>query len=247
LGRGEGGEFDVGDFLEELGLHFPIADFLARALLRLCEKIADVGEGGGALGRHAVGGEGVEELAEDVIDVNLGDESAAGAAEFVGEVVFALGGAAVDGAVTAAETFVGGDAGHGAAASIGVLELAETEIGIGICAGHGADIAQEYFTYKLHAVIRAFESVKLQVGGVRMDEKGFRMINGSENGNSVVRYRGSEGYWHTGLRFFKARLGTRLSCSRKTWSVLSAKYLRYKICLYTPQADVFPHRNQQIL
>ena len=73
------GIFDVDEFGEDLGLDGPVAGFSSCAMLGLQQEVADIGEGGGTLGRDAVGGEGLEEFAENVIDINLGDEIAGGA------------------------------------------------------------------------------------------------------------------------------------------------------------------------
>jgi hypothetical protein len=87
--------------------------------------VADVGEGGSTFGRDAVGGQGLEELAEDVIDINLGDEIAGGAGEFFDEIVFAVEGSAVDGGVAEAEAVVVWMGGHGAEFAVGEFKVAE--------------------------------------------------------------------------------------------------------------------------
>jgi hypothetical protein len=89
------------------------------------EEVADIGESGGALGRDAVGGECLEEFAEDVIDIDLGDEIAGRAGEFFDEIVFAVIGAAVDGGVVEAEAFVFGVGGHGAEFAVGEFKGAK--------------------------------------------------------------------------------------------------------------------------
>jgi hypothetical protein len=94
-------------------------------MLGLHQEVADIGEGGGALGRDAIGGEGLEEFAEDVIDINLGDEIAGGAGEFFDEIVFAMKGAAVDGGVVEAEAVVIGVGGHGAELAVGEFKGAK--------------------------------------------------------------------------------------------------------------------------
>ena len=87
--------------------------------------MADIGESGGALGRDTIGGEGLEEFAEDVIDINLGDEITGGAGEFLDEIVFAVKGAAMDGGVVEAEAFVIGVGGHGAEFAVGEFKVAK--------------------------------------------------------------------------------------------------------------------------
>ncbi len=87
--------------------------------------MADIGEGGGAAGRDAIGGEGLKEFAEDVIDIDLGDEIAGGAGEFFDEIVFAVIGAAVDGGVVEAEAFVFGVGRHGAEFAVGEFKGAK--------------------------------------------------------------------------------------------------------------------------
>jgi hypothetical protein len=94
-------------------------------MLGLHQEVANIGEGGGTLGRDAIGGEGLEEFAEDVIDINLGDEIAGGAGEFFDEIVFAVEGAAVDGGVVEAEAVVVGVGRHGAEFAVGEFKVAE--------------------------------------------------------------------------------------------------------------------------
>lgn len=123
-------ELDVGDFLEEFGFAGPVVGLESGAMLRLEEKMADVGEGGGAAGGDAVGGKGLEEFAEDVIDVDLGDEIAGWAGEFAAEIVFAVEGAAVDGGVVEAKSVVLGMRGHAAAFAVGEGKGAEVVGGV---------------------------------------------------------------------------------------------------------------------
>ena len=103
--------------------------------------MADIGEGGGAFGRDAVGGEGLEEFPKDVIDINLGDEIAGGAGEFFEEIVFAVEGAAVDGGVVEAEAFVIGMGGHGAEFAVGEFKVAKVVGSVWSSVAHG-----EYLT-----------------------------------------------------------------------------------------------------
>lgn len=120
-----GGIFDFDEFGEDLGLDGPVAGFPSCAGLGAHQEMADIGEGCGALGRDAVGGEGVEEFAEDVIDINLSDEITGGAGEFFDEIVFAVKGAAVDGGVVEAEAFMAGMGGHGAEFAVGEFKGAK--------------------------------------------------------------------------------------------------------------------------
>ena len=117
--------FDGDELGEDLGLDGPVAGFLSCAMLGLHQEVADIGEGGGALGGNAIGGEGLEEFAEYVIDINLGDEIAGGAGEFFDEIVFAVKGAAVDGGVVEAEAVVIGVSGHGAEFAVGEFKGAK--------------------------------------------------------------------------------------------------------------------------
>jgi len=117
--------FDGDELGEDLGFDGPVAGFPSCARLGSHQEMADIGEGGGALRRDAVGGEGLEEFAEDVIDINLGDEIAGGAGEFFDEIVFAMEGAAVDGGVVEAEAVVVGVGGHGAEFAVGEFKGAE--------------------------------------------------------------------------------------------------------------------------
>jgi len=117
--------FDGDEFGENLGLDGPAAGFPSCARLGAHQEVADVGEGGGASGRDTVGGEGLEEFAEDVININLGDEIAGGAGEFFDEIVLVVKGAAVDGGVVEAEAFVLGVGGHGAEFAVGEFKGAK--------------------------------------------------------------------------------------------------------------------------
>ena len=96
--------------------------------LRLRELAGDVGKGAGAASGDAIGGEGFKELAEDVVDVDLGGEIAARTGEFFGEVVFALGWFIVEKAsMRKAEAVVFGVSREAAEAPIGEFEFAEVE------------------------------------------------------------------------------------------------------------------------
>jgi hypothetical protein len=119
----------------------PPSGLILSAFLGLHEEETDVGKAGGAAGRDAVGGEGGEEIAEDVVDVDLGDEIAGGAGELGGEIVLALldAGAAGVGEAEAVVLGVGGEAAH---ASIGEFELAKVEDIGWSCVRHGEIIAQ---------------------------------------------------------------------------------------------------------
>lgn len=74
------GEEVVGGPVEELNL-------VVHAFLRFQNGGADVGEGGGAFGRDAIGGEKREEIAEDVVDVDLSEVVAGRGGEFGGEIL----------------------------------------------------------------------------------------------------------------------------------------------------------------
>ena len=124
-------EFDVGDFWDVFGFKTgPVFGFASGATLGLHKEMTDVGEGGGAAGRDAVGGEGVEEFYQDVVEIDLGDEIAGGAGEFVAQIVFAAVGAAVDGGVVEAESVVFGMRGHAAAFAVGEGKGAEVVGGV---------------------------------------------------------------------------------------------------------------------
>ena len=110
---------------EDLGFDGPVVGFVSCARLGSHQEVADISEGSSAFGRDAIGGEGLEEFAEDVIDINLGDEIAGGAGEFFDEIVFAMEGAAVDGGVVEAEALVTGVGGHGAEFAVGEFKGAE--------------------------------------------------------------------------------------------------------------------------
>jgi hypothetical protein len=74
-------EIESGEFHE--------ANLIVHAGLRLEEVGANVGEGGGAFGGDAIGGEGLEEITKNVIDVDLREEIAGGGGEFFGEIALA--------------------------------------------------------------------------------------------------------------------------------------------------------------
>jgi len=81
--------FDGDEPGEDFGLGGPVVGFVSGTILGSQEEMADVGEGGGAARRDAIGGESLEEFAEDMVDIDLGDEIAGGAGEFFDEVLFA--------------------------------------------------------------------------------------------------------------------------------------------------------------
>ncbi len=117
--------FDGDELGEDLGLDSPVVGFISCAALGSQKEMADIGEGGSAAGRDAVGGEGLEEFPEDMIDINLGDEIAGGARELFEEIVFAVEGAAVDGGVVEAEAVVVWVGGHGAEFAVGEFKVAK--------------------------------------------------------------------------------------------------------------------------
>lgn len=71
-------EFEAGELHE--------ADLVVDAFLGLHEDGADVSEGRGALGRNAAGGESVEEIAEDVMNVDLSEVIEGGRCKLGGEI-----------------------------------------------------------------------------------------------------------------------------------------------------------------
>jgi hypothetical protein len=133
--------FDGDELGKDLGFDGPVAGFPSCAMLGLHQEMADIGEGGGALGGDAIGGEGLEEFAEDVIDVNLGDEIASGAGEFFDEIVFAVKGAAMDGGVVEAEAVVVWVGGHCAEFAVGEFKGAKVVGSVWSSVAHG-----EYLT-----------------------------------------------------------------------------------------------------
>jgi len=150
-GRGGGGRlggggsvqgikvFEGADLFEGFELVVPVVGFKVGALLGAEEELADVSEGGGAAGRDAVGGKGLEEAAEDVVDVNLGKVIACGAAEFFDEIVFAVEGAAPGGGVAETVAFVLGMGGHAAMPAVGEFKFAKAvEEWVGFLVAHGA-------------------------------------------------------------------------------------------------------------
>ena len=115
-------------------------------MLGLQKEVADVSEGGGAFGGDAVGGEGLEELAKDVVDIDLGDEIAGGASKLVAEIVFTMEGTAVDSGVVEAKSVVLGMRGHAAAFAVGEGEGAEVVRGVGSSIAHGEGHITPYDT-----------------------------------------------------------------------------------------------------
>lgn len=111
-------------------------------MLGLHQEVADIGEGGGAFGRDGIGGEGLEELAEDVVDINLGDEIAGGACELLEEIVFAVKGAAVDGGVVEAEAVVVWMGGHGAEFAVGEFKVAKVVRCVWSLVAHREDLTK---------------------------------------------------------------------------------------------------------
>ena len=113
---------------DDLGLGRPGNGFVDGSFLRLRQLTGDVGEGAGTASGDAVGGEGFKELAENVVDVDLGGEIAAGACEVLGEIVLALRGFVVEETgVGEAEAVVFGMSRETAEAAVGEFEFAEVE------------------------------------------------------------------------------------------------------------------------
>jgi hypothetical protein len=103
-----------------------VGGFFFGALLRLGKEAADVGKSTGTAWSDTVGGESHKEFAENVVDINLGDEIAGGESESGGEIVFAwfgFGAAAVD----EAKSVMLGMSGEAAEAAIGEFKLAKIE------------------------------------------------------------------------------------------------------------------------
>ncbi len=76
--------------MEEIaGSEFHEANLVVHAFLGFDEVAADVGEGRGTFGGNAIGGEFLEEIAEDMVDINLREEIAGGSGEFGGEIALA--------------------------------------------------------------------------------------------------------------------------------------------------------------
>lgn len=135
--RRVGGILDGGELGDDLGFRVPVGGFKSGAVLGLQEQMADISERGGAAGRDAVGSEGFKEFAEDVVDIDLGDEIAGGTGEFFEEIVLAVLGAAVGGAVVAAESLVVGMRRHGTAFAVGELKSAKSVEWIRSLVAHG--------------------------------------------------------------------------------------------------------------
>jgi len=98
----------------------------------LHQERTDVREGSGATLGDAVGGECFKELAEDMVDINVGDVIASETDEFGGKVGLWRGGRGSARAVTKmgeAKALSFGIGGEGATAAIGKLELTKGEIG----------------------------------------------------------------------------------------------------------------------
>ena len=131
------GKFYLSDFVEEGGVAPPLDGFALGFLLRLGEETTDVGEGAGTAGRDAVGGKGGKEIAEHVVDIDLGDENAAGTLEFFGEIVFALRRFGVLlASVAEAESIMLGAGGETTHAAVGEFLGAEVECVVGSCVRH---------------------------------------------------------------------------------------------------------------
>jgi hypothetical protein len=134
--------FDFDEAAEDVGIDFPAVGLAFGALLGLQQEMADIGEGGGAAGRNTVGGQGLEELAEDVVDVDLGDEISGGAGKLFDEIVFAMEGAAMDGGVVEAEALVVWMGGHGAEFAVGEFKVAKVVGCVWSSVAHGEWLAK---------------------------------------------------------------------------------------------------------
>jgi len=71
-----------------VGGTFQEANLVLHAFMGFEKGGADVGERTGAFGGDAIGGEKIAEIAEDVVDVDLGEEIAGRSGEFAREVTF---------------------------------------------------------------------------------------------------------------------------------------------------------------
>jgi len=122
------GILQLEQFLIGRKIEIPAASFVLGTFLRLQEEEGNVSQAGGAAGRDTVGGEGGEEIAENVVDVDLGDEIAGGAGELGGEIVVARRWLEGSGAgMGKAKAVVLGMGGQSAEASIGEFKLAKVE------------------------------------------------------------------------------------------------------------------------
>lgn len=129
--------FEFHNSAEERVVDWPATGFVLGALLTLHKQRGDVGQGSGATRGDAIGGEGVKGLAEDVVDVDVGDEIACGAGEFGGEVGLWRGSAMGVAKVGEAKAVAFGMGREGAAAAIGKLEL--TQCGDRSFVGHNGE------------------------------------------------------------------------------------------------------------
>lgn len=188
MGRGFGFVSEAGIFEFEHSLvgglvEFPTVGFVFSALLGLREEMGDIGEGAGAAGRDAIGGEGFKELSEDVVDIDLVEEVAGGAAKFGGEIVFAGEGLGVAASTEMgkAEAFAFGVSGKAAHAAVGIGELAKVVRAVGSSRGHGERVAKRYHIVNIIVIysegtfcphVRMLvEKRKQGVGGERREKK----------------------------------------------------------------------------
>jgi len=139
--------FEFEHFLEDRGVDGPAHGLFFSTLLGLEEEKSDIGEGTGAARREAIGGERVEEFAENGVDVDLSDEIACRAFELRGEIFFVLRrmlGGVPSTSVSEAVAVPVGVSGKAAEAFIGKLELAKIEDIGWSGVGHGERIAKIY-------------------------------------------------------------------------------------------------------
>jgi hypothetical protein len=121
------GIFELQEFSEDFVVDFPATGFVLGAGLSAHEKRGDVGQGSGATLRDAVGGDRFKELAEDMVDVDVGDVIAGETGEFGGEVGLCgwLGSAMAVAKMGEAKTVAIRIGGKGTVAAISKLELTQ--------------------------------------------------------------------------------------------------------------------------
>jgi len=186
---------------EDWQVDLPTLGFVFGGFLGLREQAGDVGKGAGAAGGETVGGEGVEEFSENVVDVDLGDVIVIGTGELGGEIVFAhlgLGLGLGVAKVSEAEALAFGVGREAAHAAVGKGELAKVEdIGWSGVGHNGERMANEYhsvnilvYTRRAHFIL-AYSNACGNVGRWISDISS--QMSGNGRSASGVGKRGSVG------------------------------------------------------
>jgi hypothetical protein len=110
--------------------------------------LGEIAKGGSAPGGDTIGGEGLHDAADGTVHVLLAGRIGSEVGEVEGGFFLHGRAEAFEREVRVAEAFAGRNGGEPAAASVGILELAEVVRVLGSFDSHGEIISQSKSTYK---------------------------------------------------------------------------------------------------